>query len=50
VLFRSYPNSQFAEREDILNVGGFSDTVFDVIDMFIRCGDAWVDTIKAVEI
>ena len=49
------PNTttQVAGREDILNVGGFSDQVFDLIADFARGGtDAqhWVSRIEAVEL
>lgn len=42
---------QAAERSDILNVGGFSDEVFTVIDNFVngRYGSAhWLEEIEAV--
>ena len=44
-----YATSQAPTRSDILNVGGFSDRVFPVIDEFVRHGaspDHWVDTIR----
>lgn len=44
--------TQAADREDILNVGGFSDAVFDVIEQFIggRYGAGhWVQAIEAME-
>jgi len=44
-----YMDTQFKEREDILNVGGFSDTVFDVIEAFVSIGDSWVEKINSVE-
>lgn len=43
--------TQAHDREDILNVGGFSDQVFDVIARFIELGnnkDLWVKTIESV--
>lgn len=43
--------TQAHDREDILNVGGFSDQVFDVIARFIEIGnnkDLWVKTIESV--
>ena len=43
--------TQAHERADILNVGGFSDQVFDVIARFIELGnnkDLWVKTIESV--
>jgi len=45
--------SQACERADVLNVGGFSDSVFDVVAAF-AAGEPgaghWVDTIDAVDI
>ena len=35
-----YGTTQTAECEDILNIGGFSDTAFSIIDRFAR-GRAW---------
>jgi 60 kDa SS-A/Ro ribonucleoprotein len=46
-------NSQVKERPNILQVGGFSDTVFDVVKNFIEHGDSdnhWVDEIEKIEI
>lgn len=48
-----YGTTQAAEREDILNVGGFSDQVFETIAAFAsgRLGaDHWVSVIGSVEI
>ena len=45
--------TQADAREDILNIGGFSDRVFDVISEFAAGrlhGDHWVDTIQAVAV
>lgn len=45
--------TQVHEREDILNVGGFSDQVFDVIAKFVELGnnkDLWIKTIEDVKI
>jgi 60 kDa SS-A/Ro ribonucleoprotein len=42
---------QAIEREDILNVGGFSDRVFDVISEFARGevkADHWIGLIESV--
>ena len=39
-------------RSDVLNVGGFSDAVFDVLATFTRgdmVGDAWLKAIEAVQ-
>ena len=46
-----YRTVQAAEREDILNVGGFSDQVFAVISGFARGelnGDHWIGVIESV--
>lgn len=46
-----YRTVQASEREDILNVGGFSDQVFDVISEFARGelnGDHWIGVIESV--
>ena len=45
--------SQVYTRDDILNVAGFSDQVFDVIAKFVELGnnkDLWVQTIESVQI
>ncbi|HEU4769202.1 MAG TPA: hypothetical protein VFS77_17590 [Pyrinomonadaceae bacterium] len=46
-----YRTVQAAEREDILNVGGFSDRVFDVVTEFARGelnGAHWIGVIESV--
>ena len=46
-------NSQIKEREDVLQVGGFSDAVFNVVSSFVEHGSArdhWVDVIERVAI
>jgi 60 kDa SS-A/Ro ribonucleoprotein len=46
-------NSQVKEHEDILQVGGFSDAVFDVAASFIKYGHSknhWVDVIENIDI
>jgi 60 kDa SS-A/Ro ribonucleoprotein len=46
-----YRTVQAVEREDILNVGGFSDQVFDVIAEFARgelSADHWIGVIESV--
>lgn len=48
-----YGTSQAAERDDVLNIGGFSDAVFDQIAAFAkgRMGpDHWVGEIRAVQL
>lgn len=44
--------TQAAERADILNVGGFSDAVFDVVSEFAagRSADHWVAKVEAVSL
>jgi 60 kDa SS-A/Ro ribonucleoprotein len=49
------PNTttQAHDREDILNVGGFGDSIFEVIAIFNRLGnnkDLWVKSIEAVKL
>jgi 60 kDa SS-A/Ro ribonucleoprotein len=46
-----YKTVQATEREDILNIGGFSDQVFDVISEFARGtlnADHWIGVIESV--
>lgn len=46
-----YGTTQASERPDVLNIGGFSDRVFDVIAEFARgtlAADHWVGVIEAV--
>lgn len=48
-----YRHTQAPDRDDILNVGGFADAVFDVVAAFARgegTAQHWVDVIRAVEI
>jgi 60 kDa SS-A/Ro ribonucleoprotein len=47
-----YTTTQVAGREDILNVGGFSDRVFELIGRFVtqKGSDHWVETIEAIEL
>jgi len=48
-----YATTQAVERQDILNVGGFSDQVFELIAAFAAGGlnaAHWVDVIEAVEL
>ena len=48
-----YTTTQAGDREDILNIGGFSDHVFEVVSEFaggrLR-SDHWVGQIESVEI
>jgi len=44
--------TQTNERPDVLNIGGFSDQIFEVIAKFVEMGnnkDMWVQTIESVE-
>jgi len=48
-----YGSTQAAGREDILNVGGFSDGVFETVAAFAAGrlrGDRWVQAIDAVDV
>lgn len=48
-----YGTTQAAEREDILNIGGFSDAVFDIIARFARGElnpDHWVGEIESMAV
>ena len=48
-----YGTTQAAERADVLNVGGFSDAVFDLLAEFAAgtlTADHWVGVIESVEI
>ncbi|WP_295455784.1 RNA-binding protein [uncultured Thiodictyon sp.] len=48
-----YASSQALSRADILNIGGFSDAVFEVLGRFARGehdGEHWVAAIEAVEV
>lgn len=45
--------TQAGDRDDILNVGCFSDIVFEVIAKFVELGnnkDLWIKTIESVKI
>jgi 60 kDa SS-A/Ro ribonucleoprotein len=48
-----YGETQAADREDILNVGGFSDSVFEVVKAFAdgkQTSDYWVDVIEKINL
>jgi 60 kDa SS-A/Ro ribonucleoprotein len=48
-----YNTGQVEEKKDILQVGGFSDQVFNVVAAFIEGGNSenyWVDVIDSVEL
>jgi 60 kDa SS-A/Ro ribonucleoprotein len=44
--------TQAPNSYDVLNVGGFSDAVFEVVSAFVKKGgqDAWVRTIEAIDV
>lgn len=46
-------STQALEREDILNIGGFSDTVFEMLDLFVKGqlnDDHWVGVIDEIKL
>lgn len=46
-----YATTQVHDREDVLNIGGFSDNCFEVIARFVELGnnkDLWIKTIESV--
>lgn len=48
-----YATTQAHDREEILNIGGFSDQVFDVISRFVELGnnkDLWIKTVESVSL
>lgn len=48
-----YATTQTHECEDIINIGGFSDNVFDVIKQFMEFGnnkEMWVKTIESISL
>lgn len=53
INLRAGDSCQIANNTDVLNLGGFSDTLWEVIASFVDrrpSADHWVDTIKAVNI
>jgi 60 kDa SS-A/Ro ribonucleoprotein len=52
VDLQPYATTQATSRNDILNVGGFSDRVFDVIGAFLSGGEAghWTRAIEAIDL
>ena len=46
------PNTttQVQSQPDILNIGGFSDNVFEVVHSFLNDDTKWIDTVKAIEV
>ena len=46
-----YATAQAPDREDILNVGGFSDAVFNVVASFLaNDADRFVTEVEAIEL
>lgn len=46
-----YANTQVSDSPDVLNIGGFSDSVFEVIEAFVNGNnDHFVDVIEKVEL
>ena len=48
-----YESTQMPESQDVLNVGGFSDQVFDVVGMFAKgelSAEHWVGEIKKISL
>jgi len=53
VDIQPYGTTQAAERDDILNVGGFSDQVFETIAEFAAgrlAAEPWVSVIESIAI
>jgi 60 kDa SS-A/Ro ribonucleoprotein len=49
VDIQPYGTTQAKERDDILNIGGFSDQVFEIIALFAKGdlgGEHWVNLIE----
>jgi 60 kDa SS-A/Ro ribonucleoprotein len=48
-----YGSTQMHERADVLNVGGFSDTVFELISLFVKgelSAEHWIGAIQSVAV
>jgi len=46
-----YNSTQVSDNDDILNIGGFSDSVFNVVSSFVKGGkDHWVDEINKIKL
>lgn len=53
VDIQPYAHTQIAERRDVLNVGGFSDAVFDIVSLFAKgelSSKTFVDAIQSVKL
>lgn len=48
-----YKTAQVPDRDDILNIGGFSDNIFNLINKFVEMGnnkDLWIQTIESIDV
>ncbi len=45
-----YGNTQAPERSEILNIGGFSDAVFNVVSSFLADDNRFIDEIESIEL
>lgn len=48
-----YATTQTVSRNDVLNIGGFSDSIFTVISKFVESGNSpnfWVDSIESIDL
>lgn len=52
VDLQPYRDTQAPDADDVMNIGGFSDAVFERIDAFVRGGGPahWVDAIEAITV
>lgn len=50
VDIQPYDNVQVPNAQNVLNVGGFSDSVFNVVDSFLHQRKSWVDTVQSVDL
>ena len=50
---QAHGTTQAAERADVMNIGGFSDEVFEIVGRFARNelgADHWIETIERIEL
>lgn len=53
INLQPYADTQAQESTDVLNIGGFSDSIFDLISAFINGGNAsenWLKQIEAIQV
>ena len=51
INLQPYVTTQASERSDILNIGGFSDAVFNVVAAFLRNdAERFVTEVEAIEL